>query len=171
VRVGQSVADSEKSHFLLKEESMELDTVDKILDFAIEQEEKAAAFYTELAGKAVRGGMREAFLQFAEEENGHKAKLLKIKSGKQMMPAQKRVLDLKLGDHLEEVRLSGDLNYQQALIVAMKAEKAAFRLYNDLATATDDQALKDTLLGLAQEEARHKLRFELEYDDNILQEN
>ena len=40
-----------------------------------------------------------------------------------------------------------------------------------MASATDDPGLKATLLGLAQEEAKHKLRFEIEYDDEILKEN
>ncbi|MCP4711824.1 MAG: rubrerythrin, partial [Planctomycetes bacterium] len=53
----------------------------------------------------------------------------------------------------------------------MKAEKAAYKLYSNLATAVDDPALKETLLGLAQEEAKHKSRFEIEYDDNILKDN
>ncbi len=52
----------------------------------------------------------------------------------------------------------------------MKAEKAAFKLYHTLASTTDDPALKATLLGLAQEEAKHKLRFEIEYDDEFLRE-
>ena len=55
--------------------------------------------------------------------------------------------------------------------VAMKKEKAAFRLYTDLAASTDDADLKATLLLLAQEEAKHKLRFELEYDEQILKDN
>jgi rubrerythrin len=53
----------------------------------------------------------------------------------------------------------------------MKAEKAAFRLYHDLAATTDDANLRNVLLGLAQEEAKHKLRFEIEYDDVFLREN
>jgi rubrerythrin len=150
---------------------MALDTVDKILDFAIASEEHAAKFYTNLAKKMSHEHMKEAFLDFAEEERGHKAKLLAIKEGKQMWPAEQRVLDLKIGDHLVEVELSAALDYQKALILAMKAEKAAFKLYNDLASATDDPNLKATLLGLAQEEAKHKLRFEIEYDDEILRNN
>ena len=50
-------------------------------------------------------------------------------------------------------------------------EKSAFRLYSDLAASVDDNQLKLTFLGLAQEEAKHKLRFEVEYDENILAEN
>jgi len=150
---------------------MALDTVEKILDFAIASEEHAAKFYTNLANKMSREHMKGAFLGFAEEERGHKAKLLAIKDGKQMLAAEQRVLDLKIGDHLVEVELSAELDYQEALILAMKTEKAAFKLYHDLASATDDPDLKATLLGLAQEEAKHKLRFEIEYDDDFLKEN
>jgi rubrerythrin len=50
----------------------------------------------------------------------------------------------------------------------MKGEKGAFKLYSDLASTTDDPGLRATLLGLAQEEAKHKLRFEIEYDDEFL---
>jgi rubrerythrin len=53
----------------------------------------------------------------------------------------------------------------------MKEEKAAFRLYTDLAERTPDPAIRQTFLSLAQEEAKHKLRFEIEYDDYILKEN
>ena len=63
------------------------------------------------------------------------------------------------------------MDYQQALIVAMKKEKEAFRMYSDLASVAQTAGLKELLLGLAQEEARHKLRFEVEYDDVILSEN
>jgi rubrerythrin len=53
----------------------------------------------------------------------------------------------------------------------MKQEKAAFRLYTDLAASTDDDAVRDLFLGLAQEEAKHKLRFEVEYDEDFLRHN
>ena len=150
---------------------MVLSSVDEILDFAIAAEDHAAKFYTDLANKMGREPMKAVFLGFAEEEKGHKAKLVAVKDGKLMLPAEQRVLDLKIGDHLEEVVPSADLDYQDALILAMKAEKAAFKLYNDLASATDDPGLKAMLLGLAQEEAKHKLRFEIEYDDEILRQN
>jgi rubrerythrin len=150
---------------------MKLDTVDAILEFAIGEEEKAAKFYADLANRTRIEHMREVFLGFAEEEKGHKAKLMQIKQGKKMLPAEQRVLDLKIGDYLEDVDLAGDLDYPEALVLAMKAEKTAFKLYHDLALAAGDASLREMLLGLAQEEAKHKLRFEIEYDDNVLKEN
>ncbi|MCK4605772.1 MAG: ferritin family protein [candidate division Zixibacteria bacterium] len=150
---------------------MKFDSVDKILDFAIQKEQDAADFYTGLAGEMEHEHMKDVFLGFADEERGHKTKLMAIKDGKQMVSAEQKVQDLEIGDHLVDIELKTELSYQEALILAMKAEKAAFRLYNDLASATDDANLKSTFLGLAQEEAKHKLRFEIEYDDSILTEN
>jgi len=89
-----------------------------------------------------------------------------------MLSSQQKVADLKIGDYLVAVEpIEGELDYQKALIIAMKKEKAAFRLYTDLAGKVDDRGIRDLLLGLAQEEAKHKLRFEIEYDDMILAEN
>jgi len=150
---------------------MKLDSVDKILDFAIEKEEDAFQFYTDLAAKMDRPHMKQVFEQFAIEEKGHKTKLQAVKEGKLLVSAEKKVMDLKIGDNLVEVDLDANLDYQQALMLAMKAEKSAYKLYNDLANSTDDDNLKATLLNLAQEEAKHKLRFEIEYDDYVLKEN
>jgi len=149
-------------------------SVTEILDFAIGEEEAAAQFYTDLAAKMDRPWMRQVFEVFAAEEQGHKEKLLAVKGGKMKLFTEKKVLDLKISDYLIEVEAGQDpqaLDYQQALIIAMKKEKAAFKLYHDLAAATEDEWLRNVLLGLAQEEAKHKLRFEIEYDEQFLSEN
>jgi rubrerythrin len=150
---------------------MKFDSVDAILDYAIEKEQDAHDFYMGLSAKMDRQYMKQVFEGFAKEELGHRRKIEGIKAGKSMLPAEKKIMDLKIGDNLVNVDTSGDLDYQQALIVAMKSEKNAFILYNDLAGATDDANLKNTFLALAQEEAKHKLRFEIEYDDYALKEN
>lgn len=150
---------------------MKFNSISEILDFAIQKEEEAYQLYTDLAGKMKRESMRLVFLQFAGEEKLHKARLLDIQGGKLEIPPSTKVTDLKIGDNLEQVAISADLSYQQALILAMKAEKNAYKLYSDLADLTTDPAQKAIFLKLAQEEARHKLRFEIEYDDFILQEN
>ena len=149
---------------------MEPRSADEILDFAIGREQEAHDFYNGLAAKAKEPVMKNTFLQFAAEELGHKKKLEGVKAGKSLFPA-KKVMDLKIGDYLVDVEPEGDLDYQHALILAMKREKAAFRLYTDLAALVEDNQLKLTFLTLAQEEAKHKLRFEVEYDNNILAQN
>jgi rubrerythrin len=147
------------------------ESVDGILEFAIKREEEAFDFYSGLANSAERGEMQELFRQFADEEKGHKARLLRVKQGGQLQPAEKQVLDLKMSDYLVAEEAGPEMSYQDALILAMKKEKAAFRLYSDLARTAPSADLKTLFLGLAQEEAKHKLRFELEYDSHVLGEN
>lgn len=146
-------------------------SVGELLDYAIKQEEQAYEFYMDLARGTKRAWMRDHFEQYAREELGHKAKLLEIKEGKQLDRAPGKLLDLKLADYLLDVEPSPQMDYQDALIVAMKKEKAAFKLYSDMAASVDDPRLRETLLGLAVEESKHKLRFELEYDEEVLNQN
>lgn len=140
-------------------------SVDDVLAFAIQNEENAATFYRELAEKATVASTKQAFEEFALEEEYHKAKLLEIKSSDQMAPAAEKVMDLQIADYLVDVEPTGNLDYMQALILAIKQEQAAFKMYTDLAASAEDADLRRLLLKLAQEEAKHRLKFESEYDD------
>ena len=146
-------------------------TVEDVLDFAIASEVEAAAFYRDLAARASLPQMKATFEAFAREEDGHKVKLEKVKAGGTLKASSAKIADLMISDYVVEVEAAEADDYQAALIVAMKQEKAAFRLYSDLAATAETAALQDVFLALAQEEAKHKLRFEVEYDDVILREN
>ena len=145
-------------------------SVDEVLDFAIKREEESYEFYTDLAGRMDKPWISKIFEGFAREEQGHKAKLQGIKEGGTLASAEKKVMDLKVGDYLVDVEPRPGMDYQEALILAMKNEKAAFKLYHDLAATTEDDAVRGLFMALAEEEAKHKLRFELEYDETILRE-
>jgi len=147
-----------------------LDSFDDVIDFAIEKEQEANKFYLDLARQMKNPGMREVFEGFAAEELGHKTKLEGIKKSQMIQPAQ-NVVDLQIADYVVEVESNPDMDYQDALVLAMKNEKAAFRLYLDLANKVANEAQKALFLSLANEEAKHKLRFEIEYDEIILKEN
>jgi rubrerythrin len=147
------------------------ESVDGVLDFAIDREQEAVDFYTDLALKGTRSDIESLFKQVAKEEMGHKAKLQSVKQGKQLLSAEKQVLDLQVGDYLVADEPTEDLTYQKALILAMKKEKVSFKLYTDLAGKAPSDDLKNTFLNLAQEEAKHKLRFEVEYDNEVMAEN
>jgi len=144
-------------------------SVDDILDFAIAEEQAAVQFYTRLADRTDNPAMREALQGFAQEERAHKDRLLAIRAGgaADLHPAPEKIADLKIADYLVDVEPTPDMLYDDALVLAMKKEQAACTLYTDLAARTDEAALKDVFLALAQEEARHKLRFETEYDDML----
>lgn len=147
------------------------DNVDDILDFAINEEQMAVDFYSELADNARTDDMRIVFTEFAEEEIKHKMRLLKIKEEGFYTLEKEAVADLKISDYVVNVKPSTNMTYEEALILAMKKEKAAFKLYSALAERAPNADLKDVFLGLAQEESKHKLRFEVEYDEFVLREN
>ena len=86
----------------------------------------------------VSGELKETLLDFANQERGHKAKLQAVLSGKKLDLVRKDVPDLKISDYLVEVDPSPELSFQGALIIAMKKEKAAYRMYNDMAASCDD---------------------------------
>lgn len=149
----------------------EFNSIDDILDFAIENEQKAVDFYKELASRTKNSEMRETFEHFAQEEVGHKAKLTKIKEEKIFNLGSEKIADLHLADYVDHVKATGDMSYQDALILAMKREKSAFVLYSKLAQKTTNTDLQNLFNQLAQEESKHKLMFEIEYDEVILREN
>jgi rubrerythrin len=149
----------------------EFDSINDILDFAIEQEQEAVNFYRELAANANTRDMQAVFEEFAHEEIKHKTRLLDIKEKGLYKMEEANVKDLKIGDYLVNVKPTPGMSYSDALVLAMKKEKAAFKLYMNLSERAHNEEMKNIFLSLAQEESRHKLRFELEYDEFILREN
>jgi rubrerythrin len=149
----------------------EFTTINDILDFAIRSEQEAVDFYTQLANQSQNPAIKKVFMEYAEEEVRHKAKLVSVKEGNTFHMSGEKVRDLKIADYLVDVKSSPKMTYEEALIFAMKKEKKAFMLYMKLADQATDPALKALFLSLAEEESKHKLSFELEYDNYILREN
>lgn len=149
------------------------ESVEAVLDFAIANEIDANQFYRKLATKMDVPVMRQVFLDFAKEEAGHQAKLEAVQQGDLSFGAgaAAKVQSLGLADYLVASPPKADMTYAEALILAMKKEKAAYKLYMDLATVAEAKELTDLFLSLAAEEAKHKLRFEIEYDDVLLKED
>jgi rubrerythrin len=145
--------------------------VDDLLDFAMSKEQEAADLYNRMAGQVDSPTTKKLFKDLEKEELMHKARLKAMKAGRELVPIAPKISDLKIADYLTQVQLKPGMDYQDGLIYAMQAEKAEFRLYMDLHGKTDNQNLQNLLLKLAQEEAQHKLRLELEYDEYILTEN
>ncbi len=149
----------------------EINTIKDILNFAIEQEQEAVDFYTELAARSSSKDMKQVFTQFSKEEIGHKARLTRIRDEQIFDWKDSAVADLKLADYMTKVEASPNMDYQDTLILAMNKEKNAYNLYLSLSERAPSKALKTVFLSLANEESKHKLRFEKEYDDFVLREN
>ncbi len=142
-----------------------------ILEFAIEKEQEAADLYRDLGEKSDRAGTKEMFLELSRQEEGHKARLQAMDRDAFPEKGNAEIPDLKIVDYLSPVEIGPDSSYQDVLIFAMKREGDAVALYSRLANDAGDEAGKNLFLTLAEEEKKHKLRLETEYDDNVLKEN
>ena len=148
----------------------ELKTFDDIMKFAVSKEEEAAQTYRNLA-KNAKSGAKKLFEELARQEEGHKKKLLRIEVSSLPSGPASRVPDLRISEYLAGGEVKSDSPYQDVLIYAMKREEASVALYSDLAKVATADSARTLFTLLAEEERKHKLRLEKEYDDNVLKEN
>ena len=141
------------------------ESYEEVLAFAIDREIDANQFYLALASRVDSKEMRKVLGDLAAEELEHKAKLELelIKTGKTVEIKQppetpQRTYIISDGQSLL------DMDYKSMLKLAMEKEDAAFRLYVNLVPNAPDIESREVLLAIAQEEVKHKLRFQLEYD-------
>jgi rubrerythrin len=144
----------------------ELNTDQEILEFAISKEVEAYYFFLALAERVIEPRMRQVFEDLADEELQHKAKLEleMLKRGitlpDKQMPSARPESDYIISDS----DLPLDIDYADMLLLGMEKEDAAFRMFVSLIPNVQDEQSRELLLSLAQEEVKHKLRFETEYD-------
>ncbi|MCD6297808.1 MAG: ferritin family protein [Deltaproteobacteria bacterium] len=144
---------------------------EEIVKFAIAREIEANQFYLNLADRLENPAVRELLVDFAAEEMEHKARLELeiIKKGKTVATEQKQI-ELDINNYLVDAQLQQDMDYAEILQLAIRKERASFRLYANLATIVEEAQARQTLLALAEEEARHMVRFETEYNEMVLKE-
>ena len=79
------------------------ENINDILDFAINEEQKAVDLYTMLAQNASNQEVKEVFMDFAKEEIIHKKRLMDIKENGLFDLKPEMVTDLKISDYMMTV--------------------------------------------------------------------
>ncbi len=146
-----------------------MNSLEEIMNFAIGEEQAAIVFYTSLAAQTPSAGMRPVLQEIIEEERKHEARLKQMQLQGIQPTSSTQVPDLKIADYLVEIKPGPDLSYRELLMLAMQKEMAAVRMYTALADQVADAGLAQIFRQLAQEEARHKLKFETEYDNVMVE--
>jgi rubrerythrin len=138
-------------------------SVEEILDFAIGREIEAHQLFVKLAAMVESPELCSIFEKLAEEELEHRAKLQAIKAGKITLEPSE-IDSLGLADSVEEIKPHAKMDYRELLALGIKKEDKSYKLYTKLASKAQSPELKNVFLRLAEEEAGHKMRFEIEYD-------
>jgi len=139
-----------------------------VVAFAIEKEEKAMDFYQCCADRAKNPGLKKFFLEMVEEERRHRDMLKGLDTLNLEAVKIEKVEDLQISDYLVDVKYSDDLNYQEALTMAMKKEEKAHAFYASWQNKCMHEKAAKLFEVLAQEELKHKRNLEVMYDDEIL---
>jgi rubrerythrin len=148
---------------------MKFENLEAIVDFAIEKEKEAVQFYAGLAKEEAFSGTKDMFVDLAKEEAQHEKLLLEFKS-KGFTQAMKDyklkwIKDIKRSDYTVDLEYYKGMAYNEILMLAMKREEKALKLYNDFLKQADTPEGQKVFKMLCQEEAKHKLSLETLYDD------
>lgn len=142
-------------------------TFEEIVREAVRKEADAASFYR-MASKRVKSGISKVFEEMAAEEEKHRKLLEDLDWDTVRQYELKDVPDLKISEYLEDVPYDDSMSYQDAIRMAIKNEEKSRNLY--LASAmhfAENPDVEKLFKMLAQEEAKHKLRLEQIYDDEV----
>ena len=143
----------------------------EVIDFAIQGEKDAVVFYRELQEKSKFQAQKKMLKEYEDMEKGHVIVLENIRKRGLQNIAVKEVTNLNINEYLVDAEPSADMDYQDILIIAMKKEEQAQKLYTNMAGNFPGTELETLFLKLAAEEAEHKLQFETLYDEHVLKEN
>ncbi|MCG6909224.1 MAG: ferritin family protein [Deltaproteobacteria bacterium] len=146
---------------------MNFNSVEEIVEYALDKEKEAVEFYTELSQNETFKAAKETFLQFAEEEKKHVRLLENFGNDKVKIGEYKFewIPDMKRSDYMVDVEYEPGMHYTDILRLAMKREEKSLKLYNELSEKADSDDFVNMFKMLCQEEAKHKQILETIYDD------
>ena len=140
----------------------DMTTIGEILEFAIKREIEAAEFYIAMAGRVENPATGKFFDELATEEFEHKSRLeLEVMKEGIVAKTVGVLPDTSLDNSVVDLdKVKSEMDYLEALAVAIQKEKRSFRLYTKLSGMVDEEKLSETLLSLAEEEVKHIIAFE-----------
>ena len=127
---------------------MHFENLEAIVDFAIEKEREAAEFYDNISqNEEDFSGSKKMFAEFAVEEQKHEKILQEFKTkgiAKSLEDYKfKWITDIKRSDYLVDLEYEEGMPYNEILLLAMKREEKALKLYNQfLEQADTEEALE-----------------------------
>ena len=138
----------------------------EMLEFAISKEVEAYHFYLALSRRVDTQKIQGILENLADEELEHKERLeLEMMKAGRTVTREHRPPRSDSDYIITDSPSPLDMEYKDLLLLAMEKEEAAFRTYVNMAANVDDEESQEMLLELAEEEVKHKLRFETEYNE------
>jgi rubrerythrin len=138
----------------------------EVLELAIAREVRAVQLFLGFAEYFADSDMAQIFIDVAKEEMRHKADLeLEVVKLGHTIQIQEDWDKLPIDDNIiSDLFSTTDVGYEDFLLFAIAKEKASFRFYVEMLPLVREQESREILLAMAEEEVKHKYRFEMEYE-------
>ncbi len=147
-------------------------SMEEIFAFAVNKEEASYLFYTDMARITEDKDVSRFFEDFAKEELGHREQLqLEIMKMGKVVSTDDDWSDHTRAKYDIEGEFPEDFSYADVFKLAIAKESAAFKLYVDLLRLTEDPEAIEMFTALAEDEVRHKIKFESAYEKHMQQKH
>ena len=158
-----------------------LKSFEEIIAFAVNREIQAADFYEIYGQKAEKLATKSMFKELAAEEKKHKELLEKLTPEQLASFKPSKIEDLGLSSIIKDSQFTPDMEFPDALRLAIKKEEEAIQLYSYLAkqtlktetgcqTPAERNQLKKLFDFLVGQEKQHKNKLEDEFDTVVLKD-
>lgn len=137
------------------------------IDIAIQREEEAYAFYTDLTSRVIDSSAKDALTLLAGEEKKHKAFLESYRDGGYGPDALRmnRPIDYRIAEHMDRPDISKDMASRDVFLIAAHRELNSYNFYKGLADLHPEGELRQVFLKMASEELNHKEKVEYLYSN------
>jgi rubrerythrin len=146
---------------------MEFKSIHELLQFALSKEEASAQFYRDLAAQIAEPATQEVMESLAGQEEKH-IQMITLEMNKQGYSVAADIppddIQFTWDERLELDDAVRNMNCTEALVLGIQKERAAFQLYAQLMGMAKNAQFRTMLMDLAEEEVRHILLLEQEYD-------
>jgi len=151
----------------------DIKTVKDAIAVAVKKEVRAYNLYMNTSKKVKSPGTKAMLIELAEEEKRHQKILENVVAEEKYdgLGADIPKTSLGIADFLVATEITENATPQEVMIFGMKEEEKAFNFYTDLKAHFSGTDLETLFDKLAEEERGHKIKFEREYEENVLREN
>lgn len=144
-------------------------TFEEAVNFAIGREDEGAGFYALFARRVEKPATRSMFEALAAEERRHKSLLAGLRP-EQLRGLKGRTDPSNDPGTSRATRFAPDMDFVDALRLAIEREEEAIQLYSGLRQEAEDATLKKLFADLVEQEQGHREKLQDEYDSVVLKD-
>lgn len=134
-----------------------------IISFAIKNEVDAYKFYKDASAKVKDQYLKDIFAKLADDELEHKRFLEDFILSDMEEIQLDKFNDYKISETIDKPELTVDMDFADAIALAIKNEEEAMVMYEELSNLSLDKNGKDLFQGLMKMEQMHKAQLEYIY--------